>query len=232
MFWQSVRMPNTDIDDPPSPWWRLPWDMLLEHFAEWSRYRKAATVFLLIICAICGLLFAFDSELAARMSPVIRGGWVNEFARGLSFWGDFLTFCIPVGALLYLGGSVIKRIPWQRAGVACLLGACLAGLTADLIQLSVGRPRPRHLDATAHQSFTMQTEYHSFPSGHSATAFGSATALAVCYPPAGVPLLLGASGVAWSRVYLGAHYPSDIVMGSGLGLVFGFLLGKAARRRK
>jgi membrane-associated phospholipid phosphatase len=223
-------MSNPDESKQTSPWWRLPWDMLREHLAEWRLYRKQAVLFLLVVGALSAAFMPFDAELSALLSPEVRGGWVNELARGFSYWGDFLTFCIPVGALLFLGGTLAKRIPWQRAGVACLLGACIAGLTADLIQMNVGRARPRNNEATGIHGFTTNSEYHSFPSGHSATAFGSATALAVCYPPAAVPLLLGASGVAWSRVYLGAHYPSDIVMGSGLGLIFGCFFGLAARR--
>ena len=216
---------------PSAHWWRLPWDLLLEHISEWIRYRKPVAVFLVTVSALSLVLFIPDAQLSQQFSPEHRSGWVNELARGLSYWGDFLTFCIPVGALLWFGGAIFKRIPWQRAGVACLLGACLAGLTADALQFSFGRTRPRHDAAVQFAPFNTSTEQHSFPSGHSATSFGSATALAVCYPPAAVPLLLGASGVAWSRVYLGAHYPSDILMGSGIGLTFGFLLGKAARRK-
>lgn len=205
--------------------------MLLEHFSVWSSRRKAAAAFLLVVTTLSCLLFQFDESLSLRFSPAERGGWINELARGLSYWGDFLTFCIPVGALLWLSGSWLKRIPWQRAGVACLLATCLAGLTADLIQASTGRSRPRHEESSGFNGFSTHTELHSFPSGHSATAFGSTTALAICYPPVGIPLLIGAGGVAWSRVYLGAHYPSDILMGSGLGLLFGFMLGKTARRK-
>lgn len=213
------------------PWWKLLWDMLVEHLSEWRRYRIQALAFLLVVGGLSAALIPFDAALSSKLSPEVRGGWVNELARGFSYWGDFLTFCIPVGAVLFLGGTLVKRIPWQRAGAACLLGACIAGLTADLIQMNVGRARPRNNEATGIHGFTTDSEYHSYPSGHSSTAFGSATALAVCYPPAGVPLLLGASGVAWSRVYLGAHYPSDIVMGSGLGLIFGCFFGLAARRK-
>ncbi|MEM1158332.1 MAG: phosphatase PAP2 family protein [Verrucomicrobiota bacterium] len=225
-------MPIEESQKPRPCWWRLPWDLLLAHFSEWARFRKPTTLLLLAVSLVSLILYLQDAELAARVSPEHRAGWVNELARGLSYWGDFLTFCIPVGVLFWLGGALLKRIPWQRAGVACLLGACLAGLTADLIQFSVGRARPRHDTEIQFAPFNTKTEQHSFPSGHSATAFGSATALAVCYPPVSVPLLLGASGVAWSRVYLGAHYPSDIVMGSGIGLVFGFLLGKTARKTR
>jgi len=190
-----------------------------------------AALFLVSIATLSGLLYLVDNGITAQLSPEHRAGWVNELARGFSYWGDFLTFCVPVGAVLWFGGALLKRVPWQRAGVACLLGACLAGLSADLLQFSFGRTRPRHDAIVEFAPFNTRSEQHSFPSGHSATSFGSATALAICYPLASVPLLIGACGVAWSRVYLGAHYPSDILMGSGLGITFGFLIGRAARRK-
>lgn len=224
-------MPEILSAEKQTPWWRLPWDMWLDHLAEWKHYSRSVLIFLSLISIVSLLLFIPDAQLAQVFSPDHREGWVNQLARGFSYWGDFLTFCVPVSAFLWFGGALLKRIPWQRAGVACLLGACLAGLVADLIQFSVGRSRPRNDSIIEFAPFNTRTEQHSFPSGHSATAFGSATALAVCYPPVAAPLMLGASGVAWSRLYLGAHYPSDIIMGSGFGLLFGFLLGKAARRR-
>ncbi len=61
---------------------------------------------------------------------------------------------------------------------------------------------------------------YSFPSGHSAAAFAGATLLQACYPRARWALFAVAALVAFSRVYLGAHYPGDVVSGglAGTGL--------------
>lgn len=57
----------------------------------------------------------------------------------------------------------------------------------------------------------------SFPSGHSASAFAFATGVALEKPVVGVPLLGLASAVAYSRVYVGVHYPSDVLAGAVIG---------------
>lgn len=208
------------------------WEVLVGHLQEWKRRKTAILVFVSIIGLANLFLVFLDDHLVSIWTTEDRGGFWNELARGFSYWGDFLTFCVPVGVGLMVFGFIWKRGLIHRAGAACLLGACLAGLTADIMQISISRPRPRH-DVQQHAGFfKTETEYHAFPSGHSATAFGSATALAVVYPPAAPVLMLGAGGVAWSRLYLGAHYPSDLVFGSALGILFGGLLGLAARKQQ
>jgi undecaprenyl-diphosphatase len=57
----------------------------------------------------------------------------------------------------------------------------------------------------------------SFPSGHTGTAFAIATVLSNQYPRLRIPLYLGATLVGISRIYLGRHYPSDVLVGAAMG---------------
>jgi undecaprenyl-diphosphatase len=61
----------------------------------------------------------------------------------------------------------------------------------------------------------------SFPSGHSASAFAFATAVSRQLPIAALPLGAAAASVAYSRVHVGVHYPSDVLVGAGLGVLAG-----------
>ena len=57
----------------------------------------------------------------------------------------------------------------------------------------------------------------SFPSGHATGAFALATVFSHQYPKLSIPLYMAATGVAVSRIYLGRHYPSDVLAGAVVG---------------
>lgn len=63
----------------------------------------------------------------------------------------------------------------------------------------------------------------SFPSAHASSSFAAATAFAPLVGPAATPLRVTAGAMALSRVYLGVHYPTDIVAGALLGTAVGTL---------
>lgn len=96
----------------------------------------------------------------------------------------------------------------------------LSYLTSSSIKAAIGRPRPAYPDLPK----LMETPTGlSFPSSHSSSSFAAAQAFSTLVP---APLLYAvAVPMALSRLYLGVHYPSDILAGAALGT----LLGKIGR---
>lgn len=85
------------------------------------------------------------------------------------------------------------------------------------LKYTVRRPRPytTYPDVDPYQTYSD----HSFPSGHASAAFCAATSLGICCPRwyVIVPAYTWASAVAYSRLFLGVHYPSDVLAGAIIG---------------
>jgi decaprenylphosphoryl-5-phosphoribose phosphatase len=106
---------------------------------------------------------------------------------------------------------------WAAAGVPLTLGANFC------VKQVVRRERPR-LEGVA--AVGRVPTSRSFPSAHAATSFAAATMIGELEPRAR-PALFGAAGLmAFSRSYLGVHYPSDVVAGAVLGTVAGRVLAR------
>jgi undecaprenyl-diphosphatase len=110
--------------------------------------------------------------------------------------------------------------------VLVLLAVAAADGLAALVKAAVGENRPSEPDA-----LVTIPHSHSFPSGHTATAFAGATLLSAFVPRAAPAFYLLAAAIAYSRLYVGVHFPLDVVGGVVIGLVTALLLLSAARRR-
>ena len=122
------------------------------------------------------------------------------------------------GGLALCGGPRGRR----AAGHGVIALAIAAAVANGPAKLLVRRRRPFHPSQPALIHMPRST---SFPSGHSAAAFAFATAASAELPPLAPALLPLAAAVAYSRVHLGVHYPSDAVA----GVVIGFGAGAAAQ---
>ncbi|WPU91381.1 phosphatase PAP2 family protein [Mucilaginibacter sabulilitoris] len=92
-------------------------------------------------------------------------------------------------------------------------------LVTHMIKLGVNRTRPA--DKYPNEIFVnTQTHNQSFPSGHTSLAFATATTLSLQYKKwyVTVPAFAWASSVGYSRMYLGKHYPSDVLAGAVVGM--------------
>jgi undecaprenyl-diphosphatase len=86
-----------------------------------------------------------------------------------------------------------------------------------IVKQKVRRDRPfKALNGI--QNKVIPSDQFSFPSGHTAAACIMATVLTSFFPAAAVPIYLWAACVGLSRVYLGVHYPTDILAGAAMGL--------------
>ncbi|MER8188328.1 phosphatase PAP2 family protein [Kitasatospora sp. NPDC094015] len=124
--------------------------------------------------------------------------------------------------VLWLGTAAVLAATGHRtARRAALRGAgalALASLTANVLAKGASRrPRPVIDQVPAVRRLLVQPRTTSFPSGHSASAAAFATAVAIESPLLGLAVAPVAAGVMASRVYVGVHYPGDVLAGAALG---------------
>ena len=119
-----------------------------------------------------------------------------------------------------LGGARERR----AAGHGVLAIAVASAAVNGPMKLFFARRRP-----DSPRRLRRMPRTSSFPSGHSASAFAFAVAATRELPEAGLVLLPLAAGVAYSRVYLGAHYPSDVIAGGAFGAAVGMATRTAVR---
>ena len=185
---------------------------------QWSV--ASATVTLL------GILSYFFADLqTALWFHALENTLLYKVFEKITLFGDSLGYLIG-GALLF-GVFRNKKPFWAFSGLFLFSTVALSGLSADLVKYIAGRARPKlyfneHL--YGFDFFRWQYAWTSFPSGHSATAFGVAILLALLYPRWRFVALVGALLIAFSRLVLAQHYMSDVIAGSFLGIVSSVLL--------
>jgi undecaprenyl-diphosphatase len=169
-------------------------------------------------------VLAWDRHLE-RWQVAHRVGFLDPIFKGLTYAAGYGALWLALAAI----AALLVRRP--QVFVMTLVADGIGELTADVLKAVIPRARP-HLHPLIAVPRT-----HSFPSGHATTSFACATVLALALPRWRVPLLLLAAAVAWSRVYVGVHYPLDVIAGAALGTgigiaVFRFLPRLAATRRQ
>lgn len=182
---------------------------------------------LLLLLAALAIAAAFQFDAVAR-------DWVightdrtaGQFMRNVSRFGDWPEHVLA-GAILIASayGRGSKR--WMRIGLTMVLACALAGIAARGVKIASGRARPSVKQELGWNGPRLSAKYNSFPSGHTAatTAFFGVLLLAnrragLCLLP--IPLLIAAS-----RMYVAAHYLSDVVCAALLGMIIAWLCARA-----
>jgi undecaprenyl-diphosphatase len=152
-----------------------------------------------------------DLKLMRKVNKWPAPRWIRRVAIAATRAGDGWLWYLTGLSILLLGGAE-RLTAVASAGSAALVGV---GLFTSLKKLS-GRKRPCEIEPHCWATLLPPDQF-SFPSGHTITAFAVAIALGEFYPVLLPALLVCAIVFATSRILLGMHFLSDVVVGALLG---------------
>ncbi|WP_068081755.1 phosphatase PAP2 family protein [Polycladidibacter stylochi] len=207
--------------------------------ASWQRPKDFLVYFVWLIPFALVFLDPVSVPFSRQLPPVIYQlfDFLTDF--GTSGW-----ILVPSGLLcLFLLACSFKGVGLRRRYIVArsfmvsaylFMSVALSGLTVIVLKWNFGRARPRHFDElgpVAFDSFAWVSSYTSFPSGHATTTGALFVALMLLWPRlrwvwAGLGFWIG-----FSRVIVGAHYPSDVIAGLMLGAAFSIYLARWMGKR-
>ncbi|MBA3649892.1 MAG: phosphatase PAP2 family protein [Chthoniobacterales bacterium] len=179
------------------------------------------------------VLFAFLAIAAAFYFDGAVRAWVSEHSnrtvknvmRNVSRYGDWPEHVITglvIIAVAYFRGS--KR--WVQIGLTMIIACALAGLAARSLKIATGRARPSVKQELGWKGPSFNSKHNSFPSGHTAATTAFFGVLFFANRRVGLALLPIPLLIAASRMYVAAHYLSDVVCAAVLGLFCAWLCAR------
>ena len=168
----------------------------------------------------------FDRELRDWVVDN-RVGVLDPLFEALSYAGSFGFVWLAI-AVAISGFSWSRPWLWTRVGAAILIAESISGALKELFE----RDRPAVADPDPETLVELPATF-SFPSGHATVSFACATTLALAVPRLAVPLYALAVLISFSRVYVGVHYPLDVLAGAllGVGIAIALRMLATALRR-
>lgn len=179
------------------------------------------------VCFACLLIFVIVAHQ--------QGDWVLYMSENRTpFLNNLFKIWTLFGEeIFYIVAMLLAFYKSIRDGLVAALSAPLVMVIVFLLKTYLAHPRPRiYLDTIGRLSEFQAIEgVHflggsmSFPSGHTAAGFAICTFLALTFTklPYQIFFLVLAIGVGISRIYLGQHFPKDVLFGSFLGIAIVFL---------
>ena len=170
----------------------------------------------LYTCAI-----SFDLPVLDWIQANLKSGFMDTIMPIITKFGDHGTFWMIVAALLFIFPKTRKT--GLGMAIAMMIGLLICNVTLKPL---VGRIRPYDLQAELGITIQLLGERmhdFSFPSGHTIASFEAAVVLLKNSKKMGIPAMILAVLISFSRLYLYVHYPTDVFASIILGTLFAFL---------
>ena len=196
--------------------------------------RKLFLLVALVLILAANTLQAQSSSELNTLRRINPDNPINAVWTSLSNTSKYISVGVPVG--YFVAGLIHDNKQLKQKAAYTAAAILLNTATTTLLKNVVKRERPYNT-YTGIFPDKIESDY-AFPSGHTSSAFATATSLAITTKKwyIAVPALAWSAGVGYSRIYLGQHYPSDVIMGALVGsssaLICHWASKQLAKRKK
>jgi membrane-associated phospholipid phosphatase len=178
---------------------------------------------LLLLLAIVAIAASFHFDTAVRQWVVDHSNRaVKQVMRNVSRFGDWPEHVLA-GLLLIAIAAWRGNKRWVHIGLTMIVACALAGIAARGVKIATGRARPSVKQELGWNGPRLSSKYNSFPSGHTAATTAFFGVIFFANRRVGLALLPIPLLIAASRMYVAAHYLSDVVCAAVLGLLCAWL---------
>ena len=171
---------------------------------------------------------AFDLPILDWIQAHLQSGFLDFIMPIITIFGDAGIFWIAWAVLLLLFPKTRKT--GLGMGIALLLGVVICNI---ILKPAVARPRPYDMQEELGVMIKLLVERQhdfSFPSGHTIASFEASVVLLRNSKKMGIPAFILAILIAFSRMYLYVHYPTDVIVSVILGTLFAFIGDAVAKK--
>jgi len=192
-------------------------------------------IWLMVLVVVAGLGFYFDQTVVGAIAGH-QIKWLENVAGLISKLGDWPEL-MGYATVALIGVGFARKRTLVKVILCMMIAGTLAGAVTNSVRLVSGRARPNNHEVPPGwyglwyrgESLLGKYKFHSFPSGHTATAFAFFGVIGFAYRDRWAwAFLLIASVIGWSRVYVNAHFFSDVLVGVVVGLFFAQLTWERA----
>ena len=177
---------------------------------------------IMIATVTIAIAFHFDSAVSDFMAHH-RDRAVYDFMYYVSRFGDWPEL-FALGLVLFWVARRRGNQKWSRILLSMLIALSIAGVAGHVTKIAVSRARPSVKVEHVQPWSRFSSDYHSFPSGHVAAATAFFGLLLLARPLIGIACVPIVLLVSFSRLYLAAHYLSDVVCAAVLGILSSLLV--------
>lgn len=163
-------------------------------------------------------LLNLDGGFLLLLQESVRNPMLDSLMKFITALGN--------GGMIWIGATILLLIPKKTRSIGMMSAVALLGsliINNNIIKNIVQRPRP-FVTFTDLQIIIPTPSEYSFPSGHTSSSFAAAAVFYRHLPKKlGLPSVILAGLIGFSRLYVGVHYPTDVIAGVIMGILLSYL---------